>query len=479
MHAAEGILTATGGMTSHAAVVARGMGKCCVVGAGSLVIDAARREVRVGGLRLGADAVLSLDGTKGEVMLGEVRTIASSPSTEFQTILAWADRVARLRVRANADNPHDARIARDFGARGIGLCRTEHMFFGDERIAAMREMILADTVAERRVALAKLLPFQREDFAGILAAMDGLPVTIRLLDPPLHEFLPHEPDQAAAVAAGLGISPEEVLDRARRLHEMNPMLGHRGCRLGLTYPVIYEMQVRAIFEAAADEKAAGRDPRPEVMIPLVGTANEFVRLRDLLRQVAEAVLRSREVRLPAVFGTMIEVPRAALRAADIAVEAEFFSFGTNDLTQLTFGYSRDDVGSFLPLYVESGILPAEPFQTLDQEGVGELIQMAVERGRSVRPKLKVGICGEHGGDPESIAFCERAGLDYVSCSPYRVPIARLAAAQAALGEAPPTKRGRPAAGKRAAAPPKKATASRAARTSARKRSPAARKRQKP
>jgi pyruvate,orthophosphate dikinase len=438
MHAAEGILTATGGMTSHAAVVARGMGKCCVVGAGSISIDAERREVRVGGLRVHADDVLSLDGATGEVMLGAVRTIASNPSAEFQTILSWADRTARLSVRANADNPHDAKVARDFGAQGIGLCRTEHMFFGDERIAAMREMILAKDEPERRVALEKLLPFQREDFAGILRAMDGLPVTIRLLDPPLHEFLPHEPEQAAAVAAALGISQQDVLDRARRLHEMNPMLGHRGCRLGLTYPEIYEMQVRAIYEAAADVRSAGGDPRPEVMIPLVGTAREFTRLRDLLRDVAKDVLLARSVRMPTVFGTMIEVPRAALRAAEIGAEAEFFSFGTNDLTQLTFGYSRDDVGSFLPFYVESGILPAEPFQTLDRDGVGELIRIAVERGRGVRPKLKVGICGEHGGDPRSIAFCHQAGLDYVSCSPYRVPVARLAAAQAALAEAAAT-----------------------------------------
>ncbi len=438
MHAAEGILTATGGMTSHAAVVARGMGKCCVAGAGEVRIDESDGFFRVGDTVVWKDDVISLDGTSGEVMVGSVTTMPADPGPEFATLLSWADTACRkggrgLRVRANADAPSDAATARAFGAVGIGLCRTEHMFFGEKRIIAMREMILADTLGARRKALRKLLPFQRRDFAGILKAMDGLPVTIRLLDPPLHEFLPHEEDGIAAVADALDVDEQEIRERSRRLEEMNPMLGHRGCRLGITYPEIYEMQVRAIYEAAAQNKKKGLRPRPEVMIPLVGSVKEYTLLRDRLKRVARDVLKKKEVTLPVIFGTMIEIPRAALRAAEIGAEAEFFSFGTNDLTQLTFGYSRDDVGSFLPGYVEQKVLDADPFATLDQSGVGELVQMAAERGRSARPKLKVGICGEHGGDPASIGFCHEVGLDYVSCSPFRVPIARLAAAHAVLG----------------------------------------------
>jgi len=440
MHAAEGILTATGGMTSHAAVVARGMGKCCVAGAGNVRIDEGDGFFRVGDTVVWKGDTISLDGTSGEVMVGSVATMPADPGAQFNTLLSWADAACRkngqgLKVRANADTPEDAKAARDFGAQGIGLCRTEHMFFGDERITPMREMILAADEKSRRKALRKLLPYQRRDFAGILKAMDGLPVTIRLLDPPLHEFLPHDEDGVAAVARSLGVGEQEVRERARRLREMNPMLGHRGCRLGITYPEIYEMQVLAIFEAAAQNKKKGLDPKPEVMIPLVGSVNEYTVLRDRLKQVATDVVAKKGVKLPIVFGTMIEIPRAALRATEIGAEAEFFSFGTNDLTQMTFGFSRDDVGSFLPGYVEQRVLDADPFATLDQVGVGELVRIATERGRSVRPKLKVGICGEHGGDPASIGFCHEVGLDYVSCSPFRVPIARLAAAHAAIGSA--------------------------------------------
>jgi len=432
MHAAEGILTATGGMTSHAAVVARGMGKCCVAGAGDVRIDEANGRFRAGGVEIQRGEVISLDGTLGQVMQGPVDTMPADPGKEFGILLGWADRIRTLKVRTNADTPQDSKVARDFGAEGIGLCRTEHMFFGEQRITRMREMILAEDERARRKALRRLLPFQRRDFAGIFKAMDGLPVTIRLLDPPLHEFLPQTDEGFASVAEALGIEAAEVRERAERLHEINPMLGHRGCRLGISYPEIYEMQVRAIYEAAAAAKKKGARPRPEVMIPLVGTVTEYTRLRDMLKTVAREVLRKKDVRMPIVFGTMIEIPRAALRAAEIAIEAEFFSFGTNDLTQLTFGYSRDDAGSFLPTYVEQRVLDADPFQTLDKSGVGELVRMGTERGRSARPKLKVGICGEHGGDPESIYFCHEVGLDYVSCSPYRIPIARLAAAHAVL-----------------------------------------------
>jgi pyruvate,orthophosphate dikinase len=422
-------------MTSHAAVVARGMGKCCVAGAGAVRMREEERAFRVDDRVVAEGDVISLDGTTGEVMVGPVKTMPANPGQEFEKLLGWADRLRRLSVRANADTPEDARAARAFGAQGIGLCRTEHMFFGDERITPMREMILADSERARRKALRKLLPFQRRDFAGIFKAMDGLPVTVRLLDPPLHEFLPQDGDGIASVAEALGVDAKEVQDRAARLHEVNPMLGHRGCRLGITYPEIYEMQVQAIYEAAAAAKARGLKPRPEVMIPLVGSVNEFTFLRDRLRVVARDVLARKGVKLPIVFGTMIEVPRAALRGEEIGAEAEFFSFGTNDLTQLTFGFSRDDVATFVPDYVERGVLAEDPFQTLDQAGVGELVRIGTERGRAARPKLKVGICGEHGGDPRSIAFCHGVGLDYVSCSPFRVPIARLAAAQAALAQA--------------------------------------------
>ena len=432
MHAAEGILTATGGMTSHAAVVARGMGKCCIAGASEVRIDEHGEQFRIGVHVFGRGDVVSLDGSSGEVMRGEVRTMPADPGKDFDTLLGWADKSRRMRVRANADTPEDAKAARSFGAEGIGLCRTEHMFFGDERITAVREMILAEDEPARRTALKKLLPFQRRDFQGILKAMDGLPVTIRLLDPPLHEFLPHGDDAVRAMAEAMDVSEAEIRDRARRLHEMNPMLGHRGCRLGITYPEIYEMQVQAIFEAAAANKKKGWKPRPEVMIPLVGTVAEYVTLRDRLKDIAKTILRKKEQRVTVVFGTMIEIPRAALMAAEIGAEAEFFSFGTNDLTQMTFGYSRDDIGGFLPDYLEQGVLPADPFQTIDIEGVGQLVREGTTRGRSARPKLKVGICGEHGGDPASIAFCNEVGLDYVSCSPFRIPIARLAAAQAQL-----------------------------------------------
>ena len=460
MNAAQGILTATGGMTSHAAVVARGMGKCCVAGAGTVRIDAAGLRFTAGDTTVREGDVLSLDGTAGEVILGVVPTVPPGITKEFREILAWANAIKRLGVRTNGDTPRDATVARGFGAEGIGLCRTEHMFFEGDRITAVREMILAETLPARKAALDKLLPMQRADFEGIFRAMEGTPVTIRLLDPPLHEFLPHEPDQIATVAKSLGVAESAVRDRARRLHEMNPMLGHRGCRLGITFPEVYEMQVRAIYEAAAAEAKAKRPVRPEVMIPLVGTAKEFTILRDRLRTVADATLAGARVKLPVVFGTMIEVPRAALRAEEIAKDAEFFSFGTNDLTQMTFGYSRDDAGSFLPAYVEQGILPEDPFQSLDQIGVGELIRAAVTRGRKARKGLKVGICGEHGGDPKSIDFCHRADLDYVSCSPYRVPVARIAAAHAAMaargGPAKPARSGKAAKPKKAAKAPKSA-----------------------
>ena len=434
MHASEGILTATGGMTSHAAVVARGMGKCCVAGAGDVRIDERAGVFRAGGVEIHTGDVISLDGTLGEVMQGEVKTMPADPGSEFAEILRWADRIRTLKVRTNADTPEDSKMARAFGAEGIGLCRTEHMFFGDDRITPMREMILAEDEKARRKALRKLLPYQRRDFVGILKAMDGLPVTIRLLDPPLHEFLPHDEAGVNAVAKALGVDAKEVRERARRLEEMNPMLGHRGCRLGITYPEIYEMQVRAIFEAACASKKKGLKPKPEVMIPLVGSVTEYTSLRDRLEAVAKEVIKKKGIRVPVVFGTMIEIPRAALRAEEIGAEASFFSFGTNDLTQMTFGFSRDDIGSFLPGYVEQRVLPDDPFQTIDVSGVGELVRLGTERGRSAQPKLKVGICGEHGGDPRSIHFCQAVGLDYVSCSPFRVPIARLAAAHAAAAQ---------------------------------------------
>jgi pyruvate,orthophosphate dikinase len=435
MHAAEGILTARGGMTSHAAVVARGMGRPCVSGAGSISIDYKARLMRVGGQEVAEGAVITLDGSTGEVMLGEVPTVQPELVGDFGTLMAWADTKRRLRVRANAETPLDCRTAREFGAEGIGLCRTEHMFFDAERIANVRQMILAEDEAGRRRALDKLLPAQRADFEAIFRIMAGLPVTIRLLDPPLHEFLPHSEEEFAEVAAASGVGVEALRRRASELSESNPMLGHRGCRLGITWPEIYEMQARAIFEAAIAVAADGEAPIPEVMVPLVATSAELRIIRALIDRVAKTVFEEKGRALAYLVGTMIELPRAALRAGDIAEEAEFFSFGTNDLTQTALGLSRDDAGKFLPVYVEKGIFPRDPFVSIDVEGVGELIAMAAERGRAVKPRLKLGICGEHGGDPASIAFCEAIGLDYVSASPYRVPIARLAAAQAALRKA--------------------------------------------
>jgi len=433
MHAAQGILTARGGMTSHAAVVARGMGRPCVSGASQVAIDLPSRTLRIGGQDLAEGDVLTIDGATGEVMRGEVPTVQPELAGDFGTLMDWADRHRRMKVRANAETPEDCRTAVRFGCEGVGLARTEHMFFDDKRIAAVREMILADDERGRRAALAKLLPEQRGDFAQIFEAMAGLPVTIRLLDPPLHEFLPHGDAEFEALAVSSGISAAHLRRRAAELHEANPMLGHRGCRLGITFPEIYEMQARAIFEAACEVSAKGGDlVVPEVMIPLVGTRREVEILRKLVNETAAQVFAERSQRLDYLVGTMIELPRAALAAGEIAEEAQFFSFGTNDLTQTTLGLSRDDAGSFLPVYVEKGIYARDPFVSLDVEGVGQLVSLAVERGRATRPDLKLGICGEHGGDPASIAFCEKVGLDYVSASPFRVPIARLAAAQAAL-----------------------------------------------
>jgi pyruvate,orthophosphate dikinase len=433
MHAAQGILTARGGMTSHAAVVARGMGRPCVSGAGGLQIDYKARRMRVGDLEIKEDDVITIDGSTGEVMLGAVPTIQPELVGDFGVLMKWADKVRRLRVRTNAETPNDCRTAREFGAEGIGLCRTEHMFFDAERITNVRQMILADSEKGRRTALAKLLPAQRSDFQEIFRIMAGLPVTIRLLDPPLHEFLPHSEEEFAEVAYAAGTTVDVLRRRASELHEVNPMLGHRGCRLGITYPEIYEMQARAIFEAAvAVAKESGAAPIPEVMVPLVGTRAELQIIKQLIDATARAVFGELGSNVEYLVGTMIELPRAALMAGQIAAEAEFFSFGTNDLTQTTLGVSRDDAGHFLTTYVEKGIYARDPFVSLDVEGVGELIRLAAERGRSARAGLKLGICGEHGGDPASIAFCESVALDYVSASPYRVPIARLAAAQAAL-----------------------------------------------
>ena len=434
MHAAEGILTARGGMTSHAAVVARGMGKPCVSGAGMLKVDMAAGTITASGVTLKKGDFITIDGSTGQVLLGQIKMIEPELSGEFGTLMGWADGVRRMKVRANAETPLDARTARTFGAEGIGLCRTEHMFFEGERIVAVREMILADDTAGRRAALAKLLPMQRADFVELFTIMQGLPVTIRLLDPPLHEFLPHSEEEIAEVAKAMGASPEKLRARALELHEFNPMLGFRGCRLAIAYPEIAEMQARAIFEAAVEAaKATGQAVIPEVMVPLVMTKPELDFVKARIDAMAKAVQDETGASFTYQVGTMIELPRAALRAAEIAQSAEFFSFGPNDLTQTTLGISRDDAASFLGTYTAGGLLPADPFVTLDQEGVGELVKLAAERGRATRPSIKLGICGEHGGDPASIAFCEGAGLDYVSCSPYRVPIARLAAAQAALG----------------------------------------------
>ena len=433
MHAAQGILTARGGMTSHAAVVARGMGRPCVSGAGSLSISAKDRVMKVAGREIREGDTITIDGTSGEVMFGAVATVQPELAGDFGVLMEWADGVRRLKVRANAETPLDCQTARDFGAEGVGLCRTEHMFFDADRITAVRQMILATDEAGRRTALERLLPAQRSDFTAIFEVMAGLPVTVRLLDPPLHEFLPHEENEFAEVAAAAGIDIDVLKRRAAELHEFNPMLGHRGCRLGVTYPEIYETQARAIFEAALDvAEKTGAAPIPEVMIPLVATKRELDLMKTVVDRAAQAVFAERGNTIEYLVGTMIELPRAALKAGEIAETGEFFSFGTNDLTQTTLGVSRDDAARFLGAYVEQGIYAKDPFVSIDVEGVGELIEMAVERGRRTRPDIKLGICGEHGGDPASIAFCEKVGLDYVSASPYRVPIARLAAAQAAL-----------------------------------------------
>lgn len=434
MHCAAGILTSTGGMTSHAAVVARGWGRCCVAGAGAIEIDEKGRKIRVGGKMFDHNTTLSIDGSTGEVMVGQIPTGQPELSGDFAKIMKWSDKYRTLKIRTNADKPEDAQRARDFGAEGIGLCRTEHMFFEEDRILAMREMILATDLSARKAALKKLLPFQRKDFEGIFKAMNGLPVTIRLLDPPLHEFLPHEAKAQESVAKELGVSAADVKRRVSQLHEMNPMLGHRGCRLSITYPEILEMQVTAIVEAAINCKNKKIDVKAEIMIPLIGTVKELSVLKKQTEATIATVKAAKKftAKLEIMIGTMIEIPRAALTADEVAVDAEFFSFGTNDLTQMTFGFSRDDIGTFLPDYLEQEILPEDPFVSIDVRGVGQLIEIAVQRGRQTRPNLKVGICGEHGGDPASIGLCHRVGMDYVSCSPFRVPIARLAAAQAAI-----------------------------------------------
>ncbi len=435
MHVAKGILTTRGGMTSHAAVVARGMGRPCVAGAGEIRMDYAAGTMSVAGTTIKEGEVITLDGATGEVMRGRVPTIEPEMTGDFGKLMEWVDSIRTLRVRTNAETPADAATARKFGAEGIGLCRTEHMFFDAKRIIHMRAMILAEDEPSRRKALDKLLPYQRQDFVELFEIMQGLPVTVRLLDPPLHEFLPHTEDDMAEVAKSAGVDVATVKARAAQLHEANPMLGHRGCRLGITYPEIYEMQARAIFEAAVEvSKASGQTVTPEVMIPLVGTRKEFDLLKAVVDRVAGEVFQATGTTLDYLVGTMIELPRAALRAGAIAETAEFFSFGTNDLTQTTLGMSRDDSGGFLEIYRQKGIFEKDPFASLDQEGVGELVALAVERGRKTRPDIKLGICGEHGGDPASVAFCHRVGLDYVSCSPFRVPIARLAAAQATMGK---------------------------------------------
>ena len=433
MHAARGVLTTRGGMTIHAAVVARGMGRPCVAGCGGVTVDYNNQYLSAGGVRIEAGQIITLDGATGEVFIGTVAMVEPQLSGDFATLMGWADKVRRLRVRANAETPLDAETARRFGAEGIGLCRTEHMFFDPERIGAVRQMIMAETEQGRRAALARLLPFQRKDFLDLFEIMAGLPVTIRLLDPPLHEFLPHSDYEIAEVAASLGTEVEAMQRRMQELSEANPMLGHRGCRLGISYPEIYEMQARAIFEAAAEiGRKTHKAPVPEIMIPLVATKRELEITRAMVDRVAQEVFAEGGYHVVYSVGTMIELPRAALTADAIATVADFFSFGTNDLTQTTFGLSRDDAGKFLPLYIEKGIFPKDPFVSIDPDGVGALVRIAAEKGRSVKADIKLGICGEHGGDPSSIHFCESVGLDYVSCSPYRVPVARLAAAQAAL-----------------------------------------------
>ncbi|MBI4343853.1 MAG: pyruvate, phosphate dikinase [Candidatus Omnitrophica bacterium] len=434
MAAAQGILTARGGMTSHAAVVGRGMGKCCVVGCSDITVREEEHHFEAAGVTVKELEPITLNGSTGEVMLGEVPLLQPHLSGSFERLLDWADRTRRLGIRANADTPQDAKVAREFGAEGIGLCRTEHMFFGEERLPVVREMILATDVAARKAALAKLLPFQKQDFKGLFEVMKGLPVTIRLLDPPLHEFLPNTPEDQERVSEQLHIDLRKLRETVESLHEFNPMLGHRGCRLGITYPEINEMQARAIFEAACELARDGVSLVPEVMVPLVGHPRELQIAKEHIDMVAKETMLRYKVKLKYLVGTMIEVPRAAIVADIIAKDAEFFSFGTNDLTQMAFGFSRDDIGKFLPHYLKQNILPADPFVKLDQEGVGAFIKLAIQKGRATRKGLKVGICGEHGGEPSSIDFCHRAGLDYVSCSPYRVPVARLAAAQAVLRE---------------------------------------------
>lgn len=434
MAVAEGILTARGGMTSHAAVVARGMGKCCVSGAGAINVDYKTRTVEIDGVVLHEGDYISLNGTNGRVYQGEIKTQAAELSGDFAALMDLCAKYTRLQVRTNADTPHDAEVARKFGAVGIGLCRTEHMFFDNEKIVAMREMILAEDVEGRKKALAKLLPYQKEDFKGIFRAMDGYPVNVRLLDPPLHEFVPHDAKGQEEMAKAMGVTVEYIRQRVDSLCEHNPMLGHRGCRLGNTYPEITQMQTRAILSAAIDLKREGLDPHPEIMVPLTGILYEFEAQEKVIRDEAAALFKEEGMEIPFKVGTMIEIPRAALTADKIASRAEYFSFGTNDLTQMTFGYSRDDIASFLPVYLDKKILKVDPFQVLDQNGVGQLVEMAVDKGRMVRPDLKCGICGEHGGEPSSVKFCHKVGLNYVSCSPFRVPIARLAAAQAAVDE---------------------------------------------
>ena len=432
MSAAEGILTARGGMTSHAAVVARGMGKCCVSGAGAIIVDYKAKTLTVEGVTYREGDYISLNGSTGQVYAGEIPTRAAELSGDFKALMDLCDKYTHLQVRTNADTPHDAQVARDFGAKGIGLTRTEHMFFEDKKIVAMREMILAKDTEGREKALAKLLPYQKADFKGILEAMDGYPVNIRLLDPPLHEFVPHDLAGQKTMAEEMGVSVEEIQQRVSSLAENNPMLGHRGCRLGITFPEITAMQTRAILSAACELKKEGKNPMPEIMVPLIGILYEFKQQKDIIQRVAKEVFEEYGVEVEFEIGTMIEIPRAALTADRIATEAQYFSFGTNDLTQMTFGYSRDDIASFLPVYLEKKILQVDPFQVLDQNGVGQLIKMAVEKGRAVRPGLRTGICGEHGGEPSSVKFCARVGMNYASCSPFRVPIARLAAAQAAV-----------------------------------------------
>lgn len=434
MSAAEGILTQRGGMTSHAAVVARGMGKCCVSGAGGINVDYKTKTVEIDGVVYKEGDYISLNGTTGQVYAGEVTTKAAELSGDFKALMDLCDKYTKLQVRTNADTPHDAEVARSFGAKGIGLCRTEHMFFDDKKIIAMREMILSESTEDREKALLKLLPYQKADFKGILKAMDGLPVNIRLLDPPLHEFVPHDLEGQQVMAKEMGVSLQKIQQRVASLAENNPMLGHRGCRLGITFPEITGMQTRAIISAACELIKEGYDPHPEIMVPLIGTVAEFRQQKAVILKNARKMFDEYGIKFKFEIGTMIEIPRAALTADKIAKEADYFSFGTNDLTQMTFGYSRDDIASFLPVYLENKILKVDPFQVLDQEGVGQLVRMAVEKGRAVKPSLRTGICGEHGGEPSSVKFCAKLGMNYASCSPYRVPIARLAAAQAAVEE---------------------------------------------